>query len=122
VITKKPTKETTKTTVKFKFTSDEPGSTFQCKLDKKPFKTCTSPRNVKVKVGKHKFRVLAIDSAGNVDASAAKAKFKVIDWGPLLPQESGEAGSVMTPDSALPARQMARAGIEPATPRFSGAS
>jgi hypothetical protein len=72
--------KTDKTKVKFKFTSDEPDATFECKFDKKPYKACTSPRKVKrLKDGKHKFKVRAIDGAGNVDPSAAKDKFKVVD-------------------------------------------
>ncbi len=78
-ITKAPRKKSEKTTAKFKFTSSEPGSTFECKLDGKPYKPCTSPRKVKrLDDGKHKFRVRATDSAGNTDPSPAKAKFKVI--------------------------------------------
>jgi hypothetical protein len=66
--------------VKFKFTSDEPGSTFECKIDRKPYKPCTSPRKVKrLDDGKHKFKVVATDEAGNTDPSAAKDKFKVVD-------------------------------------------
>ena len=66
--------------LKFKFTSDEPGSTFECKVDKKRFKPCTSPRKVKrLDDGKHKFKVIATDAAGNVDPSAAKDKWRVVD-------------------------------------------
>ena len=79
-ITKGAPNKTDKTKVKFKFTSDEPGATFECKLDKKAFKPCTSPKQVKrLKDGKHKFQVIAADAAGNVDPSAAKDKFKVVD-------------------------------------------
>ena len=64
--------------VTFKFASDEAGSTFECRLDKKPFKACTSPKTYrKLKDGKHKFFVLATDPAGNEDDKAAKAKFEV---------------------------------------------
>jgi hypothetical protein len=79
-ITKGAPNKLDKSKVKFTFTSDEPGSTFECKLDKKAFKPCTSPRKVKrLDEGKHKFKVRAIDAAGNVDPSAAKDKFKVVD-------------------------------------------
>ena len=65
---------------KYKFVSDEPESTFQCKIDKKPFKPCTSPKKVKrLDEGKHKFKVRAVDAAGNVDPTVAKDKFKVVD-------------------------------------------
>lgn len=67
-------------TVKVRFKSDEPGSSFECKLDRRPYRPCKSPRKLKhLDDGKHKFRVRAIDAAGNTDPSPAKAKFKVVD-------------------------------------------
>jgi len=78
-ITKGAPNKTKKHTVKFKFKSSEPGSSFECKLDKKPFKPCKSPKKLKrLKKGKHKFKVRAIDPAGNTDPSPAKDKFKVV--------------------------------------------
>ncbi len=78
-ITKGAPNKTDETKLKFKFTSSEPGSTFECKLDKKKFKACTSPRKVKhLDGGKHKFKVIATDAAGNTDPTAAKDKFKVV--------------------------------------------
>ena len=78
-ITKGAPNKTDKHKVKFKFTSDEPGSTFECKADKKPYKPCTSPKTVKnLNEGKHEFKVRATDPAGNVDPSPAKDKFKVL--------------------------------------------
>jgi len=78
-ITKGPPAKTHKTTVKFKFTATEAGSAFQCKLDRKPFKSCSSPKKYKkLKPGKHVFKVRAIDKAGNVDQSPAKRKFTVL--------------------------------------------
>jgi hypothetical protein len=77
-IIKKPGKriESDKTTIKF--SSDEPGSTFQCQLDKKPFSPCTSPRRLrKLTPGKHKFQVRAVDPAGNPDPSPVGVKFRV---------------------------------------------
>jgi hypothetical protein len=64
--------------VKFKFTSDDPGATFACKLDRGQYKSCTSPKKLKhLDSGKHKFRISATDSAGNTDQSPAKFVFKV---------------------------------------------
>jgi hypothetical protein len=78
-ITKGPPGRTHKRTVKFKFTSTEANSTFQCKLDRKPFKTCRSPKKYKrLKPGKHAFKVRAIDPAGNVDPTPAVRRFKVL--------------------------------------------
>lgn len=78
-ITKMPKAKTTKTTAKFKFSADEQGSKFQCKLDKGAFKNCSSPAKYKrLDPGKHKFRVFAVDAAGNEDGSPAKYAFKVL--------------------------------------------
>lgn len=63
--------------VKFGFSSDVAGATFQCKLDKGPYKACKSPKTYKVKPGKHKFSVRAV-APGGTDATPATYKFKVI--------------------------------------------
>ena len=77
-ITKHPKKKTFSHKAKFVFKSSEPGSTFKCKLDKKKWKACTSPKKYKnLKTGKHKFRVYAIDAAGNADPTPAKWKWKI---------------------------------------------
>ncbi len=79
-ITKGAPKKTDKSKVKFKFSSDDPGANFECKLDKKPYKACTSPKTVKrLDEGKHKFAVRAVDADGHRDASPPKDKFKVVD-------------------------------------------
>jgi hypothetical protein len=68
---------------RFIFSANEPAS-FQCKLDKKAFKPCASPFKKKVKAGKkggkpkkHKFRVRAIDTVGQGDATVATFKWRV---------------------------------------------
>jgi hypothetical protein len=86
-ITKGAPNKTDKPKVKFKFTSDEPGSRFECSLkgrgldpSVKQFGDCGSPRKYKrLADAKFKFQVRAIDAAGNVDPSPAKDKFKVVD-------------------------------------------
>jgi hypothetical protein len=78
-ITKKPKKKTTKRKAKFGFTSDEAGSTFECKIDKKSFKPCASPKKYKVKPGRHRFQVRATDESGNTDPTPAKRKWKVVE-------------------------------------------
>ncbi|MGH2905185.1 MAG: hypothetical protein ACRDKI_00265 [Solirubrobacterales bacterium] len=60
---------------KIYFSSNEKGSTFNCKLDKSKSKTCRSPYKAKgLKSGKHKFSVYAIDKGKN-KGRAAKLKF-----------------------------------------------
>ena len=81
-ITKAPKRKVrtkrSKARVRFEFASDEKGSTFECRLDKKPFVGCESPRTAKAAVGKHTFDVRATDRAGNTDGSPAHAAFKVV--------------------------------------------
>lgn len=66
-----------KAKVKFKFSSDVAGATFKCKLDKGAFTTCKSPKTYKVKPGKHKFSVKALNG-GLVDSTPAIFGFKVV--------------------------------------------
>jgi hypothetical protein len=79
LITKHPKKviETSKPKAKvtFAFGTAKAG-VFQCRLDKKNFKACTSPKSYKVKPGKHRFSVRAL-TAG-IPGKPAKFKFKVV--------------------------------------------
>lgn len=76
-ITKGPQGKIDEHRAKFKFTSNESGSSFDCKFDQSVFKDCDSPKKYKgLDDGKHKFRVRATDPAGNTDPTPAKAKFK----------------------------------------------
>jgi len=63
--------------VAFRFASSEAGSRFRCKLDRKPYRGCSSPRTYRVKAGRHAFRVFAIDAAGNRDRTPVLFKFRV---------------------------------------------
>jgi hypothetical protein len=77
---KKPAKKVFAKKVKFTFSSDASGSTFQCKRDNKPWEQCSSAhRWKKLKLGKHVFRVRSVDAAGNVDATPATYRFKRIE-------------------------------------------
>ena len=64
--------------VAFRFASSEAGSRFRCKLDRKSYRGCTSPRAYAVKAGRHAFRVFAIDPSGNRDPSPALFRFRVL--------------------------------------------
>ncbi len=63
--------------VVFRFASSERGSRFRCKLDRKPYRACTSPRTYTVAPGKHRVRIVAIDASGNADRSPAVFVFRV---------------------------------------------
>jgi hypothetical protein len=76
---RKPDKATRDRTPTFRFASDEPGSTFQCKLDGKPFRSCRSPFTSKrLEPGSHTFKVRARDDSGRLDPSPASYGFEVV--------------------------------------------
>jgi len=67
---------------KVRFTGTD-GATFQCKVVRKPkkrasvtWRTCTSPKTLRLRKGKYTFLVRAVTATGR-DASPAKAKFRV---------------------------------------------
>ena len=62
--------------VAFRFTS-EAGARFRCKLDRHAYAGCISPRAYHVDFGKHRFRVFAVDGAGNHDPTPASFSFRV---------------------------------------------
>ena len=79
-VTRAPNPKTKKRRASFEFVSSEPFSTFECKLDKRGFKPCPSPRGYGkslLKPGKHTFRVRALDEPGNTDPSPAQVRWKV---------------------------------------------
>jgi len=60
------------------FVSSEPGSTFECRLDRKRVRSCSSPQRLKrLKPGRHRFSVAARDAAGNVDPTPAVKKLRI---------------------------------------------
>jgi hypothetical protein len=76
---RKPGKQTHDHTPTFRFNSNEAGSTFQCKVDGKPFKGCRSPFTTKqLSFGPHSFKVRARDNSGRLDPSPASYSFKVL--------------------------------------------
>jgi hypothetical protein len=59
-------KRTARSKMRFKFVSNRPASTFECKLDKAPWRRCASPKTVRgLAPGKHVFQVRAMDATGN---------------------------------------------------------
>ena len=70
-----PTNDSTPT---FTFSSDEAGSTYECKIDSGSFGSCTSPNTLaSLPDGSHTISVRATDAAGNTDPSPATRSFKV---------------------------------------------
>ena len=61
----------------FTFSSDEPGSVFQCSFDGGPFASCSSPEQLGgLAAGPHRFAVRATDFSGNT-GGAARASWTV---------------------------------------------
>jgi parallel beta-helix repeat protein len=78
-IGKRPAARTHARTATFRFFASEPGSRFQCSLDRKSFRPCRSPKTYKrLRPGKHLFRVRAVDAAGNRDPTPARLRFRVL--------------------------------------------
>ncbi len=68
-----PPRSTRSKTARFTFTSTERGSHFECKLDKRRWARCKTPkRYLGLKRGRHTFSVRAVDRAGNTDLTPAK--------------------------------------------------
>jgi Tol biopolymer transport system component len=81
-ITRAPKRKSERTKARLRFESTEPGSSFECSLDKRTYRSCESPLTyTRLKVGRHRFRVRAIDSAGNADPIPATARFTVAEPG-----------------------------------------
>ena len=77
-ITRGAPDRTTRRSVRFRFLSSEPGSTFKCKRNRKPWRACKSPTVWRrLRLGLHTFKVRATDTAGNT-GTAATDRFRVV--------------------------------------------
>ena len=65
--------------VAFKFHSDESGVSFKCRLDRRRYRPCGSPRTYRhLKPGTHKFKVRATDSSGTADPTPATRHWAIL--------------------------------------------
>ena len=73
-----PTGTSNDPTPTFSFTSSQPGSSFECKVDSGPYAACSSPKTTAhLADGSHTFAVRATDPAGNLDSTPATRSFTV---------------------------------------------
>jgi hypothetical protein len=77
-ITKAPKRSGSQRRVRFALASPDPGVTFECRFDRAAFKPCAASLSKRVKPGRHTFEGRAIDAAGVVDPTPARARFKVV--------------------------------------------
>jgi hypothetical protein len=78
-LTKTPKKKSESRTARFRFSSDELGVAFQCAIDKKALRPCESPKRFrKLKVRKHKFKLVATDGVGN-PSEQTTFRWRVVD-------------------------------------------
>jgi Ca2+-binding RTX toxin-like protein len=61
----------------FRFASSERGSSFRCKLDRRPYRPCASPRVYRLARGRHTVRIFAVDPSGNADRTPALLSLRV---------------------------------------------
>jgi glucose/arabinose dehydrogenase len=75
---KHPGMRTYSSTARFSFSASPAGAEFRCRLDRKPFRSCGSPKTYShLRHGIHLFEVAA-DAAGNVDPTPATFRWRVV--------------------------------------------
>jgi large repetitive protein len=73
----KPRASTTSTSATLRFSASEPAR-FQCRLDRRAFSPCSSPKKYTgLTKGLHRFAVRAVDAAGNVDSTPSLSQWTV---------------------------------------------
>jgi bacillolysin len=88
-----PTGLTNDASPSFSFSSDEGGSSFQCRLDSGEWGACSSPRSYTgLPDGPHSFEVRATDAALNTDPTPALAEFTIDTDPPSVSIDSGPSG------------------------------
>jgi hypothetical protein len=92
-ITDGPSGRTRDNAPSFAFTSNEPGATFECRIDDGAFAACGSPfQTAKLTDGRHTFEVKATDQAANADSTPALRSFSVDTIPPQTTITAGPTG------------------------------
>jgi len=86
----------------FTFSSDKPGTTFECRLDGGAFAPCASPKGYDgLADGGHDFEARAVDSNGQVDPTPANHSWSIDTTAPPAPELTDPADGVITRDSTV---------------------
>lgn len=82
-ITSAPPDPNTSSTATFSFSASQTGSAFLCQMDGLDFAPCTSPHSAtSLGEGRHRFRVKAVNAAGQIDLTAASHAWSVLQSPP----------------------------------------
>lgn len=85
----------------FTFSSSEPTSTFECKIDSGAYTACSSPKSYLLLDGLHTFEVRATDAAKNTDTTAATYSWRIDTAEPDTTITSAPSGSVSSRDATI---------------------
>ncbi len=102
-IESKPVDPSSSSTASFTYSSNEPGSSFQCKLDGAGFASCPASGITYTGLGDgpHSFQVKATDSSGNPDETPAGYSFTVVLDTPTVGVAQPFAQPVPPPETRL---------------------
>ncbi len=100
-ITSGPSGPTNDSTPTYGFSSNEPGSSFECRFDAAPFAACSGPAThtpaSTLGDGDHTFEVRAVDQAHNADPSPSSRSFTVDTVAPNTTITAGPTGKINDP-------------------------
>jgi hypothetical protein len=123
-ILNKPADPSSSSSASFTYSSDEAGSTFECKLDGAAFASCPTTGNTYQGLGNgsHTFQVRAKDESGNTDPTPAGYTWSVsvpdpIDPPPVIPPQSPPPPP-SAPETTITAKPRARTRDRTPTLRF----
>jgi hypothetical protein len=122
----RPPDPSTSPTAGFTYSSNEPGSSFECSLDGAAFAPCPTAGIAYSGLGSgpHSFQVRAIDLEGNKDLSPAGYSFQVVLPGPGLPSTpvpgplAAIAPPALAPQTTISAKPAAKTSDRTPTFRF----
>jgi hypothetical protein len=102
----KPPDPSTSADASFTYSSNEPGSSFECSLDGAAFASCpvAGIAYSGLAAGAHSFQVRAVDPSLNVDPTPAGYSFEVVLPAPSLPSAPGGGSPTPVPTGNPPSR------------------